>query len=46
MAKGPAAGPLVVGVFKAREHGHHDDVGGHGLGSLIDMNVHPHDGDD
>ena len=45
VAKGPAAGPLVVGVFKAREQGHHDDDGGHGLDRLIDMNVHARDAD-
>ena len=41
MAKGPAAGPLVVGVFHARQHEHGgDNMSDHGLDRLIDMNVH------
>ena len=41
MAKGPAAGPLVVAVFHAREHEHgSDDMADHGLNRLVDMNVH------
>ena len=41
MAKGPAAGPLVVGVFRVREHDHgHNDMNDLGLDRLIGMNVH------
>jgi len=39
IARGPAAGPLVVGEFKSKEehqHGHHRD-----LERLIDLNVTP-----
>ena len=39
IAKGPASGPLVVGVFRSRDHQGHDG-GAHGLDRLIDMNVH------
>ena len=41
-AKGPAAGPLVVGVFRVREHDHgHNDMNDLGVSRLIDINVHP-----
>ncbi len=41
MAKGPAAGPLVVGVFRVRDREHgHNELSDHSLDSLIDMNVH------
>ena len=41
MAKGPSAGPLVVGVFHVRQHDHGgNDMTDHGLTRLIDMNVH------
>ena len=41
MAKGPSAGPLVVGVFRVREHDHgHKDMNDLGVSRLIDMNVH------
>ena len=44
MAKGPAAGPLVVAVFHAREHEHGgNNMADHGLNRLIDMNVHAQD---
>ncbi len=40
-AKGPAKGPLVVAVFRARGQGRHDDnIDNHELDKLIDMNVH------
>ena len=39
IAKGPASGPLVVGVFRSRDHQGHDGDD-HGLDRLIDMNVH------
>ena len=39
-AKGPPAGPLVVGVFHVRQHDHRgDNMSDHGLERLIDMNV-------
>ena len=42
MARGPAAGPLVVGVFRVREHDHgHNDMNDLGVSRLLDMNVHP-----
>ena len=41
MAKGPAVGPLVVGVFHARQHDHGgNNMSDHGLDRLIDLNVH------
>ena len=41
MAKGPVSGPLVVGVFRARQHEHGaNGMADHGLNRLIDMNVH------
>ena len=39
-AKGPTAGPLVVGVFRARDHQHGDTLRNDGLRRLIDMNVY------
>ena len=40
-AKGPAKGPLVVAVFRARgEDRRGDSVDEHGLDRLVDMNVH------
>ena len=39
IAKGPASGPLVVGVFRVRDRRGHDG-GGHGLDRLVDLNVH------
>ena len=39
IARGPAAGPLVVGVFKAKE-GHHDSGGGRDLERLLERNLH------
>ncbi len=40
-AKGPPAGPLVVGVFRIREHDHgHNEMSDLGVSRLIDMNVH------
>ncbi len=42
MAKGPSAGPLVVGLFHVRDHDHgRNDVNDLGVSRLIDMNVHP-----
>jgi hypothetical protein len=38
LAKGPVAGPLVVGEFRAKE-GHHDADEHNDLGRLIDRNV-------
>ena len=40
VAKGPSSGPLVVGVFRAREHHGHAEGGEDGLDRLVDMNVH------
>ena len=41
MAKGPVAGPLVVGVFHVRERDHgHNDMSDLGVSRLIDLNVH------
>ncbi len=41
MAKGPSAGPLVVGVFRVRDHEHGDnDVNDLGVSRLVDINVH------
>ena len=40
-AQGPAAGPLVVGVFRARDSRHSKGpFRGVGIGKLMDMNVH------
>ncbi len=39
VAKGPAAGPLVVGVFHARAHAHHDVAGRSAVRRLVGMNV-------
>ena len=39
MAKGPAAGPLVVGTFRVRGQDHDNVVGRGGLARLIDLNV-------
>ncbi len=39
VAKGPAAGPLVVGEFRVRQHEGHDG-GDHGVDRLVDLNVH------
>lgn len=42
MAKGPSAGPLVVGVFRVREHEHgRNEISNLGVSRLIDLNVHP-----
>ena len=40
VAKGPVSGPLVIGVFKAREHHGPSGSGEDGLNRLVDMNVH------
>ena len=40
-AKGPSAGPLVVGVFHVREHEHDaNNMADLGVSRLVDMNVH------
>ena len=39
-AEGPAQGPLVLAVFRAKGRDHHGDMGGDGLDRLVSMNVH------
>jgi hypothetical protein len=40
LARGPAAGPLVVATFKSRAEDKHDDDHDHDLDQLLDLNVH------